>query len=248
MNLIVQQESAAVQAWKSPPCKNLNDAELFSAITQRAQKVCVFAGQKLPENVDVFAALIAEELRKTNCTIDQFKIAVDKGMVETDIYSASAPATYVKWVRTYLDDVASELIAYRANLRKMQEEQEEAEKKAKLTPEFILQSKIDAVELCRKHFELTGEISDPGSVAYKYLEEIGEIVISNEEKAKQLEIEVEKIKREEQGKAVAEWDKIIRVQIKSAIEQIENPFSELRFQAKKNCRANALKNYYAKQN
>jgi hypothetical protein len=213
------------------------DSDLFQIIGQQAQKVCAFAGQALPDNPTMFAALVAASIKETGCTIDQFKIAVHKGMMTAEIYSANAPTTYNKWVRTYLDSVKMELAAHRNNQSFQPYEMSEEEK---------LNTAIEHLVTMYHKFKNGQSFLDGGSAGYLWLEKIGQINVSIDEKAEMFE----KSKDRAIAAIKAKRDNAERYEARTiqsllnAIEQRPKDIPELRFEQIKICRDDLLRQYF----
>ena len=230
------QQSPAIAAYQSKSCKAMTDAELFPIITQQAQKVCAFSGQALPDNSTVFAALVAETLRQQGCTIDQFKEAVKIGMQTTEIYSASAPHTYIKWVKQYLESVRQEIMNHNARQTPVKTYSED--EKMALIREGVL--------TCYDNFKATGYIQDAGDAVYLYLEGKGVIDIPVEvkktlfENAKEKAIELIKMKQVESDRHTA---RALQSIIRAAMDGEE--VDEVRKEQRKICRTNILKDLFS---
>ena len=233
--LITQQQ--AIEAYKSEKVRDMADSDLFQIIGQQAQKVCAFAGQALPDNPTMFAALVAASIKETGCTIDQFKIAVHKGMMTAEIYSANAPTTYNKWVRTYLDSVKMELAAHRNNQSFQPYEMSEEEK---------LNTAIEHLVTMYHKFKNGQSFLDGGSAGYLWLEKIGQIKVSIDEKADMFE----KSKDRAIAAIKAKRDNAERYEARTiqsllnAIEQRPKDVPELRFEQIKICRDDLLRQYF----
>jgi hypothetical protein len=233
--LITQQQ--AIEAYKSEKVRDMADSDLFQIIGQQAQKVCAFAGQALPDNPTMFAALVAASIKETGCTIDQFKIAVHKGMMSAEIYSANAPTTYNKWVRTYLDSVKMELAAHRNNQSFQPYEMSEEEK---------LNTAIEHIVTMYHKFKNGQSFLDGGSAGYLWLEKIGQINVSIDEKADMFE----KSKDRAIAAIKAKRDNAERYEARTiqsllnAIEQRPKDVPELRFEQIKICRDDLLRQYF----
>jgi hypothetical protein len=233
--LITQQQ--AIEAYNSTKCRDMADSDLFQIIGQQAQKVCAFAGQALPDNPTMFAALVAASIKETGCTIDQFKIAVHKGMMTAEIYSANAPTTYNKWVRSYLDSVKMELAAHRNNQSFQPYEMSEEEK---------LNTAIEHLVTMYHKFKNGQSFLDGGSAGYLWLEKIGQINVSIDEKADMFEkskdraIAVIKAKRDNAERYEARTIQSLL----NAIEQRPKDIPELRFEQIKICRDDLLRQYF----
>jgi hypothetical protein len=237
--LITQQQ--AIEAYKSEKVRDMADSDLFQIIGQQAQKVCAFAGQALPDNPTMFAALVAASIKETGCTIDQFKIAVHKGMMTADIYSANAPTTYNKWVRSYLDSVKMELAAHRNNQSFQPYEMSEEEK---------LNTAIEHLVTMYHKFKSGQSFLDGGSAGYLWLEKIGQINVSIDEKAEMFE----KSKDRAIAAIKAKRDNAERYEARTiqsllnAIEQRPKDIPELRFEQIKICRDDLLRQYFRENN
>jgi hypothetical protein len=233
--LITQQQ--AIEAYKSEKVRDMADSDLFQIIGQQAQKVCAFAGQALPDNPTMFAALVAASIKETGCTIDQFKIAVHKGMMTAEIYSANAPTTYNKWVRSYLDSVKMELAAHRNNQSFQPYEMSEEEK---------LNTAIEHIVTMYHKFKSGQSFLDGGSAGYLWLEKIGQINVSIDEKAEMFE----KSKDRAIAAIKAKRDNAERYEARTiqsllnAIEQRPKDVPELRFEQIKICRDDLLRKYF----
>lgn len=235
--LTTQKESPAIIAYQSPKVRDMADSELFQAIGQQAQKVCAFAGQALPDNPTMFAALVAASIKETGCTIEQFKIAVHEGMTNTEIYSANAPATYNKWVRAYLDKVRMELSDYRAKVF--------ATPKREPTEEEVIQMNIDHVLSMYESFKSGKVFMDGGSAGYLWLEKIGEINLSVEEK-KQAFNDVHERAIAAIAAKKQEVSQYEARSIQSILDKIHqgDEVDELKFEKIKICRHDILKEYF----
>jgi hypothetical protein len=231
-------QSQAITAYQSPKVRDMADSELFKIIGQQAQKVCAFSGQALPDNPTMFAALVAASIKDTGCTIEQFKIAVHEGMTNTEIYSANAPATYNKWARQYLDKVRMELSAYRSKVMdKPKEEPTEAEK---------MQNAIEHILSMYDKWQAGHEFVDGGSAGYLWLESVGEINLTIDEKVEQFEKSRERaikaIQARKEDSTKVEARSIDRLLLD--IESRPNDIPELRFEQVKICRNDLLKEYF----
>jgi hypothetical protein len=233
--LITQQQ--AIEAYKSEKVRDMADSDLFQIIGQQAQKVCAFAGQALPDNPTMFAALVAASIKETGCTIEQFKIAVHKGMMSAEIYSANAPTTYNKWVRSYLDSVKMELAAHRNNQSFQPYEMSEEEK---------LNTAIEHLVTMYHKFKSGQSFLDGGSAGYLWLEKIGQINVSIDEKADMFE----KSKDRAIAAIKAKRDNAERYEARTiqsllnAIEQRPKDIPELKFEQIKICRDDLLRQYF----
>ena len=240
MSQVITQQQA-IQAYQSTKCLDMVDAELYPIINQQAQKVCAFAGQALPDNPTMFAALVAASIKETGCTIDQFKIAVHKGMMSSEIYSANAPTTYNKWVRQYLDSVKMELAAHRNNQSFQPYEMSEEEK---------LNTAIEHILTMYQKFKSGQSFLDGGSAGYLWLEKIGQINVSIDEKADMFEkskdraIQAIKAKRDNAERYEARTIQSLL----NAIEQRPKDVPELRFEQIKICRDDLLRRYFRANN
>jgi HPt (histidine-containing phosphotransfer) domain-containing protein len=185
----------------------------------------------------MFAALVAASIKDTGCTIDQFKIAVHKGMMTAEIYSANAPNTYNKWVRTYLDSVKMELAAHRNNQSFQPYEMSEEEK---------LNTAIEHLVTMYHKFKSGQSFLDGGSAGYLWLEKIGQINVSIDEKADMFE----KSKDRAIAAIKAKRDNAERYEARTiqsllnAIEQRPKDIPELRFEQIKICRDDLLRQYF----
>ena len=236
MNQLITQQQA-IEAYQSAKCRDMVDADLYPIINQQAQKVCAFAGQALPDNPTMFAALVAASIKETGCTIEQFKIAVHKGMMGGEIYSANAPTTYNKWVRQHLDSVKMELVAHRNNQSFQPYEMTEAEK---------LNTAIEHILTMYGKFKSGQSFLDGGSAGYLWLEKIGQINVSIDEKAEMFEkskdraIAAIKSKRDNAERYEARTIQSLL----NAIEQRPKDVPELRFEQIKICRDDLLRRYF----
>jgi hypothetical protein len=236
MNQLITQQQA-IEAYKAEKVRDMADSDLFQIIGQQAQKVCAFAGQALPDNPTMFAALVAASIKETGCTIDQFKIAVHKGMMSAEIYSANAPTTYNKWVRSYLDSVKMELAAHRNNQSFQPYEMSEEEK---------LNTAIEHIVTMYHKFKNGQSFLDGGSAGYLWLEKIGQIKVSIDEKADMFE----KSKDRAIAAIKAKRDNAERYEARTiqsllnAIEQRPKDVPELRFEQIKICRDDLLRQYF----
>jgi hypothetical protein len=181
--------------------------------------------------------MIEADLKKARCTIDQFKIAVNEGMRSGEVYSANAPATYLKWVYAYLDKVKMELAAHRNNQSFQPYEMSEAEK---------LNTAIEHILTMYQKFKSGQSFLDGGSAGYLWLEKIGQINVSIDEKAEMFE----KSKDRAIAAIKAKRDNAERYEARTiqsllnAIEQRPKDVPELRFEQIKICRDDLLRRYF----
>ena len=168
------ERSPAIVAYEATKCRDMYQSELLPIIVDCYKLVCAYSGQKPitePNALNLMAKLIENDLRQTHCTFEQFKIAVTEGMKSGDIFDASAPATYNKWVKRYLDSVRNEIMAYKPK-----------ETVSVLTEDEKLDLIKKGVMLCYDNYKSTGYIQDAGDAVYLYLEGKGVIDIPVEVK------------------------------------------------------------------
>jgi len=202
--------------------------------------VCAYAGQQVTSDqhsLNLIVRMIEADLKKARCTIDQFKIAVNEGMRSGEVYSANAPATYLKWVYAYLDKVKMELAAHRNNQSFQPYEMSEAEK---------LNTAIEHILTMYQKFKSGQSFLDGGSAGYLWLEKIGQINVSIDKKAEMFE----KSKDRAIAAIKAKRDNAERYEARTiqsllnAIEQRPKDVPELRFEQIKICRDDLLRQYF----
>ena len=239
-NLTINQQSPAITAYQSVMCKEMTQAELLPQIIKQYQIVLAYSGQSgLTDSnqLNIVARLIEQDLRQTKCTIEQFKIAVQEGMKSSEVFSANAPATYNKWVKAYLDKVRMELSDYRAKVL--------SETKPSLTESEKLKLMVEGVMHCFWEFKRTGKIIDAGGVNYRFLESLGFIELSIEEKTAMFEsVKQEAINRIKMTQI--ESDRHTARSLGKLIEQAEqgNEVDEVRFEQQRICRNKILRQFF----
>jgi hypothetical protein len=224
-------------AYQTQQVAKMPDIDLMKVIQDQCKLVCTFSGQQPPENLDAFAILLASALKKTNCTIGQFKEAIADGLQNDTIFSASAPLTYIKWVNLYMDKVRMEIAAYRSKVTdKPKEEPTEAEK---------MRNAIEHILSMYDKWKAGHEFVDGGSAGFFWLEKIREIPHNVQERNKMF--------NDSHEKAIAaiaarkqEVNKYEARSIQSVLDKIHSgdDVDELRFEKIKICRNDLLKQYF----
>jgi len=219
----------------STPCREMNDADLVSEILSLCRMVCYFKGQALPEQPAIFAKMVADYLRTTMLTIEQFKTAVGNGMVSDEIYAANAPATYTKWAKQYIESNKHKIVQQNA---KVLPEISEAEK---------LKLIVEGVMHCYYDFKRTGKVFDSGSAVYLFLESLGMIDVSIEDKKKMFD-EVRKDAIERLKFKQKESDHFTAKSIGQLIEQAEKgkDVDDVILEQRRICRNKILTEFFTK--
>lgn len=239
-NLATIEKSPAIVAYEATKCRDMYQTELLPIIVNQYQIVCAYSGQKpITETnaLSLMAKMIENDLRQTSCTFEQFKIAVQDGMKSGEIFDASAPATYNKWVQRYLDKARAEIMAYKAK--------EQLPVKV-LTEEEKIEVIKSGVLLCFDNYKATGYIQDAGDAVYLYLEGKGVIDIPVEvkktlfENAKEKAIQLIKMKQVESDRHTA---RALQSIIRAAMDGEE--VDEVRKEQRKICRTNILKDLFS---
>ena len=232
--------SQAVQAYQGKQCAQMPQQDLLPEILNQYKMVCAYAGQQVTNDqhsLNLIVRMIEADLKKTRCTLEQFKIAVEQGMRSGEVYSANAPATYLKWVCVYLDKVKMELAAHRNNQSFQPYEMSEEEK---------LNTAIEHLVTMYHKFKSGQSFLDGGSAGYLWLEKIGQINVSIDEKAEMFE----KSKDRAIAAIKAKRDNAERYEARTiqsllnAIEQRPKDIPELRFEQIKICRDDLLRRYF----
>jgi hypothetical protein len=162
-------------------------------------------------------------------------------MMTAEIYSANAPTTYNKWVRSYLDSVKMELAAHRNN---------QSFKPYEISEEEKLNTAIEHLVTMYHKFKSGQSFLDGGSAGYLWLEKIGQINVSIDEKAEMFE----KSKDRAIAAIKAKRDNAERYEARTiqsllnAIEQRPKDIPELRFEQIKICRDDLLRQYFRENN
>jgi hypothetical protein len=236
--------SQAVQAYQGKQCAEMPQQDLLPEILNQYKMVCAYAGQQVTSDqhsLNLIVRMIEADLKKTRCTLEQFKIAVNEGMRSGEVYSANAPATYLKWVCVYLDKVKMELAAHRNNQSFQPYEMSEEEK---------LNTAIEHLVTMYHKFKKGQSFLDGGSAGYLWLEKIGQINVSIDEKAEMFE----KSKDRAIAAIKAKRDNAERYEARTiqsllnAIEQRPKDVPELRFEQIKICRDDLLRQYFRENN
>lgn len=236
-NLAIIEKSPAIVAYEATKCRDMYQSELLPIIVDCYKLVCAYSGQKPitePNALNLMAKLIENDLRQTHCTFEQFKIAVTEGMKSGDIFDASAPATYNKWVKRYLDSVRQEIMAYKPK-----------ESVSVLTEDEKLDLIKKGVMLCYDNYKSTGYIQDAGDAVYLYLEGKGVIDIPVDVKktmfdnAKERAIQLIKMRQMESDRHTARsLQKVIQASLDG--EQVD----EVTYEQRKICRTQILRDLF----
>ena len=238
--LTINQKTPAVIASEAIACRDMAQAELLPEIIRQYKIVLAYSGQAGINDamqLNVVARMIEQDLRQTKCTIEQFKIAVQEGMKSGDVFSANAPATYNKWVRTYLDKVNSEIFAYRSKVL--------AETNQELTEDEKLRRIVEGVMHCYYEYKQHGTIRDAGSATYHFLESIGLINIDLATKKQMFEAALpEAINRLkiQQMTSDRHTARMLHTFIRDALEG--KRVDDVRFEQQLICRTNILKDFF----
>jgi len=237
------ERSPAIVAYEATMCRDMYQSELLPIIVDCYKLVCAYSGQKPitePNALNLMAKLIENDLRQTHCTFEQFKIAVTEGMKSGEIFDASAPATYNKWVKRYLDSVRPEIMAYKPK-----------ESVSALSEDEKLDLIKKGVMLCYDNYKSTGYIQDAGDAVYLYLEGKGVIDIPVEVKKtlfeKEREAAIEKLKIKKYDLDIAkEPERYMAREIQRAIDSASRgeDVKEVVYEQRKICRTKILKDLF----
>jgi hypothetical protein len=238
ISLTPLQPTKAVMAYQTQQVAKMPDIDLMKVIQDQCKLVCTFSGQQPPENLDAFSILLASALKKTNCTIGQFKEAIADGLQNDTIFSASAPLTYIKWVNLYMDKVRMEIAAYRRL--------KQAEPKPEPTEAEKMRNAIEHILSMYDKWKAGHEFVDGGSAGYLWLESVGEIHLTIDEKVEQFEASRERaikaIQARKEDSTKFEARSIDKLLLE--IQERPNDIPELRFEQVKICRNDLLKEYF----
>jgi hypothetical protein len=239
--LITQPTSPAIAAYEGTRCAQMAQQELLPEIVSLYKMVCAYSGQQVttdPQSLNMVARMIENDLRQTKCTIEEFKIAVQEGMKTTEPYSANAPRTYMKWLQEYMDKVRMEIAAYRRL--------KQAEPKPEPTEDEKMRNAIEHILSMYDKWKAGHEFVDGGSAGYLWLESVGEIQLTIDEKVEQFEASRERaikaIQARKEDSTKFEARSIDRLLLD--IESRPNDIPELKFEQVKICRNDLLKQYF----
>lgn len=240
MNTLTIHQPTAVQLRNGRKCSDMSDAELNNLINSQVKLACYYLGKTMPEDPQLFLQIVSQRLRQINCSEDEFKKACEVGMTTATTYATSAPATYIEWVQAYMDRVRAEIVAYKQKVLV------ETYKPERMNEQELLTANVTHV------MELYGKCKqgqpffDGGSAAFLWLESIGEIEVSIDEKAEMFEQSRERAIAALHAKR-QEVDRYESRAIKHLLEDIEaraKDVPELRFEQVKICRNDLLKQYF----